>query len=181
MQILLQHITTVTPLLEEDLKSSEITLLPRSVAMVQKQGTSLSLRHRITVEGSWPRADCYITCEEETRSVKWAGLKPNTAKAETGKCVSHSVQPPAAWYGGRISRLVERMWDVIYKAFKPSIMLVPSLPVTSPCTHLHSLKVAPAGRCHCLSNHLLPQTLQHRLLLKSSTPCSGNGTATFLP
>ena len=92
MQILLKHITTVTPLLEEDLKPSVMTSLPRAVAMVQKQGTSLSLCHRITVEGSWPRAHCYITCEGETRSAKWAGLKPNTAEAETGKCVSHSVQ-----------------------------------------------------------------------------------------
>ena len=91
MQISLQHFTTVAPLLKEDLKSSEIPLLPRAVAMVQKQGTSFPLHHRITVEGSWPKAHCYISCEGETRSVKGAGLKPKTADAETvssGKSIS---------------------------------------------------------------------------------------------
>ena len=77
----------MTALLEEDLKSSKsLTFLPRAVAMVQKQGASLTLCHQITVEGSWPRAHCYITCEGETRRVysESDGVKTTSAQTEAG-------------------------------------------------------------------------------------------------
>ena len=74
LQILLEHLTAVTPY------SEMVTLLPRSVATVQKRGAALPLHHLITVEGSWPTARCCLTCEVGPRSVESTGVKPNTVQ-----------------------------------------------------------------------------------------------------
>ena len=86
LQILLEHLSAVTPY------SEMVTLLPKSVATVQKREAALPLRHLITVEGSWPTARCYLTCEVGPRSVESTGVKPNTVQAGDG-CILETNGP----------------------------------------------------------------------------------------
>ena len=79
IQILLEHLTLVTQLLEEDNTSTTVsTFLPKSLVTVHNRGTSLPLHHPVTVEGSWPTAHCYLTCEADC----WesAGVSPKTTQ-----------------------------------------------------------------------------------------------------
>ena len=107
VQILPKHLTIVSQMLEEDVKSPEIiALLPRSVAAVQKWEASLPLHHLITVEGSWPTACCYLTCEVGPQITSVVtdgfGVKPKNAQTGDGHTLESNGPPEHQQHGKEI-------------------------------------------------------------------------------
>ena len=108
IQILIEHLKAVTP------SSKMITLLPKSVATVQKREASLPLHHLITVEGSWPTARCYLTCEVGPRSVESTGVKPNTAQTGDGSTLETNGPTEHQQHGKEAGSLyTEGQWGMI--------------------------------------------------------------------